>query len=140
MFGFQRVGDQIWAFADSRGKGFLIGGTAGRTTLLGEGLQHDDGHSHVFSSVIPTCKSYDPAFAYELAVIVQDGIRRMYQEGEDVFYYITIYNENYAMPPMPEAAAEGILRGIYRFREEPAARRKPTVQLLGSGPIMPGVL
>ena len=101
MFGFQRVGDMIWAFADSRGKGFLMGGTAGRTTMLGEGLQHQDGHSHVLASTVPTCLSYDPAYVYELAVIVQDGIRRMYQESENVFYYITMYNEDYAMPAMP---------------------------------------
>jgi hypothetical protein len=102
MFGFQRVGDLIWAFADSRGKGFLVGGTAGRTTLLGEGLQHEDGHSHVLSSVVPTCMSYDPAFAYEIAVIIQDGIRRMYENNEDHFYYLTVGNENYVQPPMPE--------------------------------------
>ena len=105
MFGFQRVGDMIWAFADSRGKGFLMGGTAGRTTMLGEGLQHQDGHSHVLASTVPTCLSYDPAYVYELAVILQDGIRRMYQEGESVFYYITMYNEDYAMPAMPEGVA-----------------------------------
>ena len=102
MFGFQRVGDLIWAFADARGKGFLCGGTAGRTTLSGEGLQHQDGHSIVLASTVPTCITYDPAFAYEIAIIVQDGIRRMYQEQEDRFYYLTLYNENYAMPAMPE--------------------------------------
>ena len=101
MFGFQRIGDFVWAFADARGKGFLVGGTAGRTTLLGEGLQHQDGHSHVLSSTIPTCASYDPAYAYEIAVIVQDGIRRMYENGEDLFYYLTVCNENYVQPPMP---------------------------------------
>src|SRR5215475_9177953 len=106
MFGFQRVGDMAWAFADSRGKGFLMGGTAGRTTMLGEGLQHQDGHSHVLSSTVPTCLSYDPAYVYELAVIVQDGLRRMYENAEDVFYYITMYNEDYAMPAMPEGSAE----------------------------------
>ena len=116
MFGFQRVGDLIWAFADARGKGFLMGGTAGRTTLAGEGLQHQDGHSLVLSSTVPTCHSYDPAYAYEIAVIVQDGIRRMYQEREDRFYYLTLYNENYPMPPMPQGVEEGILRGIYRYR------------------------
>ena len=109
MFGFQRVGDLVWAFADSRGKGFLMGGTAGRTTLLGEGLQHQDGHSPMLASTVPTCAIYDPAYAYELAVIIQDGIRRMYQEMEDRFYYITVYNENYVQPPMPEIA--GIARG-----------------------------
>ena len=116
MFGFQRIGDMIWAFADARGKGFLMGGTAGRTTLAGEGLQHQDGHSLVLSSTVPTCHSYDPAYVYEIAVIVQDGMRRMYQEGEDRFYYITLYNEDYAMPEMPPGAEEGILRGIYKFR------------------------
>ena len=115
MFGFQRIGDMIWAFADARGKGFLMGGTAGRTTLAGEGLQHQDGHSLVLSSTVPTCHSYDPAYVYEIAVIVQDGMRRMYQEGEDRFYYITLYNEDYAMPEMPAGAEEGILRGIYKF-------------------------
>ncbi|HYL73821.1 MAG TPA: pyruvate dehydrogenase (acetyl-transferring), homodimeric type [Bryobacteraceae bacterium] len=134
MFGFQRIGDLIWAFADSRGKGFLMGGTAGRTTLAGEGLQHQDGHSLVLSSAIPTCHSYDPAYAFEIAVIIQDGIRRMYQEMEDRFYYLTIYNENYAQPPMPEGVAEGILRGIYRYKA--ADGGKPQVQLFGSGPIL----
>jgi len=134
MFGFQRVGDLIWAFADARGRGFLVGGTAGRTTLAGEGLQHLDGHSHVLASVVPTCASYDCAYVYEIAVIVQDGIRRMFQEGEDRFYYITAYNEDYAMPEMPEGAAEGILRGIYKFK--PAPGGKATLQLFGSGPIL----
>src|SRR4029077_13589033 len=133
MFGFQRIGDLVWAFADARGKGFLMGGTAGRTTLSGEGLQHQDGHSLVLSSVVPTCHSYDPAYAYEIAVIVQDGIRRMYQEMEDRFYYLTIYNENYAQPPMPEGANEGILRGIYRFN---TADGTTQVHLFGSGPIL----
>ncbi|HUS05076.1 MAG TPA: pyruvate dehydrogenase (acetyl-transferring), homodimeric type, partial [Bryobacteraceae bacterium] len=134
MFGFQRIGDLIWAFGDSRGKGFLIGGTAGRTTLLGEGLQHQDGHSPVLSSTVPTCIWYDPAFAYEIAVIVQDGIRRMYQEGEDAFYYLTVCNENYAHPPMPEGSAAGILKGIYKYR--PAQGGKASLQLFGSGPIL----
>ena len=134
MFGFQRVGDMIWAFADARGKGFLMGGTAGRTTMLGEGLQHQDGHSHVLASTVPTCLSYDPAYVYELAVILQDGIRRMYQENESVFYYITMYNEDYAMPEMPEGSREGIVRGIYRFKSSP--KGKATVQLFGSGPIL----
>jgi len=135
MFGFQRVGDLIWAFADSRGKGFLMGGTAGRTTLSGEGLQHQDGHSLVHSSTVPTCRSYDPAYAYEIAVIVQDGIRRMYQEQEDRFYYLTLYNENYPMPAMPEGLnPEDILKGIYRCRA--AGRGKARVQLFGSGPIL----
>ena len=135
MFGFQRVGDMIWAFGDARGKGFLCGGTAGRTTLAGEGLQHQDGHSILLSSTIPTCATYDPAYAYEIAIIVQDGIRRMYQNGEDRFYYITLYNENYAMPAMPaDLDPEGVLKGIYRFR--PAADGKPRVHLFGSGPIL----
>ena len=134
MFGFQRVGDMIWAFADSRGKGFLMGGTAGRTTMLGEGLQHQDGHSQVLASTVPTCLSYDPAYVYELATILQDGIRRMYQENEQVFYYITMYNEDYAMPAMPDGVKEGIVRGIYKFKA--AAKGKATVQLFGSGPIL----
>ena len=134
MFGFQRIGDMIWAFADARGKGFLMGGTAGRTTLAGEGLQHQDGHSLVLSSTVPTCHSYDPAYVYEIAVIVQDGMRRMHEVGEDRFYYITLYNEDYAMPEMPPGAEEGILRGIYKFRN--AAEGKALVQLFGSGPIL----
>ncbi len=136
MFGFQRIGDLIWAFADSRGKGFLVGGTAGRTTLLGEGLQHDDGHSHVLSSVVPTCRSYDPAYAYEIAVIVQDGIRRMYENNEDHFYYLTVGNENYAQPPMPEGdgVKEGILRGMYLYR--PSQEGVAQIALFGSGSIL----
>ncbi|MGI8742947.1 MAG: pyruvate dehydrogenase (acetyl-transferring), homodimeric type [Bryobacteraceae bacterium] len=134
MFGFQRIGDLIWAFADARGKGFLMGGTAGRTTLAGEGLQHQDGHSLVLSTTVPTCASYDPAYAFEVAVIVQDGIRRMYQEMEDRFYYIALYNENYPQPTMPEGAAEGILKGIYRYQA--ADGGKAQVQLFGSGPIL----
>ncbi len=134
MFGFQRIGDMIWAFADARGKGFLMGGTAGRTTLAGEGLQHQDGHSLVLSSTVPTCHSYDPAYVYEIAVIVQDGMRRMHQEGEDRFYYITLYNEDYAMPEMPPGAEVGILRGLYKFRA--AADGKAVVQLFGSGSIL----
>ena len=136
MFGFQRVGDLIWAFGDARGKGFLCGGTAGRTTLAGEGLQHQDGHSLVLASTVPTCAAYDPAYAYEIAIIVQDGIRRMYQEQEDRFYYLTLYNENYPMPPMPEGLdPEGVLKGIYRFRAAPdgqgrgaAFRQRPDPQ------------
>jgi pyruvate dehydrogenase E1 component len=136
MFGYQRVGDLIWSFGDSRGKGFLLGGTAGRTTLLGEGLQHDDGQSPLLFSVVPTCAIYDPAYAYELAVIVQDGIRRMYEQGEDRFYYLTVYNENYVQPPMPEGEGvrEGILRGIYKYR--PADKGPAAAQLLGSGSIL----
>ncbi len=117
MFGFQRIGDLAWSAADSRARGFLMGATAGRTTLMGEGLQHQDGHSPLLASTIPACQTYDPAFAYELAVIVQDGIKRMYVDNEDIFYYITIYNENYEQPAMPEGAEEGILRGIYRWSE-----------------------
>ena len=136
MFGFQRVGDMIWAFGDSRGKGFLVGGTAGRTTLLGEGLQHDDGHSHVMSSVYPTCISYDPAWAYEIAVIVQDGIRRMYENNESHFYYLTVGNENYAQPALPETAGirEGILRGMYLYKQSEIGPAQVT--LFGSGSIL----
>jgi pyruvate dehydrogenase E1 component len=135
MFGFQRVGDLIWAFADARGKGFLCGGTAGRTTLAGEGLQHQDGHSLVLASTVPTCAAYDPAYAFEIAVIVQDGIRRMFERQEDRFYYLTLYNENYPMPVAPSALdTEGILKGIYRYR--PALEGKAQVQLFGSGPIL----
>jgi pyruvate dehydrogenase E1 component len=134
MFGYQRVGDMVWAAADSRVKGFLMGGTAGRSTLLGEGLQHQDGHSPLLFSAVPTCAIYDPAYAYELAVIVQDGIRRMYQEREDRFYYLTVYNENYAQPPMPEGdhIREGILRGLYKYK----ASENPVAQLFGSGPML----
>ncbi len=138
MFGFQRVGDMIWAFADSRGKGFLMGGTAGRTTMLGEGLQHQDGHSVVLASTVPTCATYDPAYVYELAVILQDGLHRMYEAGEDLFYYITMYNEDYAMPAMPEGVREGIVRGIYKFK--PAQQGEAQIQLFGSGPILNEVL
>jgi pyruvate dehydrogenase E1 component len=138
MFGFQRVGDMMWAFADARGKGFLMGGTAGRTTMMGEGLQHQDGHSPLLMSVIPTCVSYDPAYVYEMATILEDGMKRMYEDGEDVFYYITMYNEDYAMPEMPEGAREGIVRGIYKLK--PAAGGKAVAQLFGSGPILNEVL
>jgi pyruvate dehydrogenase E1 component len=135
MFGFQRVGDAIWAFADARGKGFLCGGTAGRTTLSGEGLQHQDGHSMVHASTVPTCSTYDPAYAYEIAIIVREGIRRMYQNGEDLFYYITLYNENYAMPAMPSGLdPEAVLKGIYRFKAP--EKGKPKIHLFGSGPIL----
>ena len=134
MFGFQRVGDLAWAAGDIRARGFLLGATSGRTTLEGEGLQHDDGHSHVLASVIPSCVAYDPAYAYEIAVILQDGMRRMYQEEEDVFYYLTLLNEKTAHPPMPEGAETGIVRGMYRLREGAAGAIR--VQLLGSGAIL----
>jgi pyruvate dehydrogenase E1 component len=135
MFGFQRTGDQIWAFGDARGRGFMMGATAGRTTLTGEGLQHDDGHSHILASTVPNVLAYDPAFAYELAIIVRDGIRRMYGEaGEDIFYYVTLYNENWAMPAKPEGVEEGVLRGLYRFRAAEQGSRR--VQILGSGSIL----
>ena len=133
MFGFQRIGDLIWAFADARGKGFLMGGTAGRTTLNGEGLQHQDGHTLMLYSVVPTCVVYDPAYVYEIAVIIQDGMKRMYELGEDRFYYITLYNEDYPMPEMPEGVTEGILRGLYKYKDAP--KGKAVVQLFGSGPI-----
>ncbi len=136
MFGFQRVGDLIWAFADSRGKGFLVGGTAGRTTLNGEGLQHQDGHSLLVASTVPTIAAYDPAFAYEIAVIVREGIRRMYENREDLFYYLTVYNENYVHPAMPEGAEEGILKGLYLFKKAELPKAKARVQLLGSGPMV----
>ncbi|HVX61878.1 MAG TPA: pyruvate dehydrogenase (acetyl-transferring), homodimeric type [Pirellulales bacterium] len=136
MFGFQRIGDLIWAAADTRCRGFLLGGTAGRTTLNGEGLQHEDGHSHLFSMAYPTVRSYDPAYAYETAVIVMDGLRRMYEEGEDCMYYITLHNENYQMPAMPEGAEEGIVRGMYKVSSVDAGAKRPQVQLLGSGAIL----
>src|SRR5258708_13272685 len=123
MFGFQRIADFIWAAADMRMRGFLLGGTSGRTTLAGEGLQHQDGNSHVLGLPVPNIKAYDPAFAYEIAVIIQDGIRRMYKDGENVFYYITVMNEPYAMPPMPGDVKDGILRVMYRF--QPTATPKP---------------
>ena len=140
MFGFQRVADLIWAGADSRVRGFLLGATSGRTTLAGEGLQHQDGQSHVYSLSVPNCISYDPAFAYELAVIIQDGIRRMYKEQESIFYYLTVMNEQYAMPQMPEGSREGILRGLYRFSRAANEKAKLKVQLLGSGAILNEVI
>ncbi len=141
MFGFQRVGDLAWAFGDQRGRGFLIGGTAGRTTLMGEGLQHQDGHSHVLASTVPNCITYDPAWAYEIAVIIQDGLRRMYRDREDVFYYITVGNENYPMPAMPKGVEEGIIKGLYKFAEMPAKpkgkrKARPKAHILGSGAIL----
>ncbi len=139
MFGFQRIGDLIWAAADQRARGFVLGGTAGRTTLAGEGLQHQDGQSHVLAWPVPNCLSYDPAFAYEIAVIIQDGIKRMYRDGESIFYYLTLMNEQYEMPPMPEGAREGILKGLYRFNPATGGQ-KPRVQLLGSGAILNEVI
>jgi pyruvate dehydrogenase E1 component len=144
MFGFQRIGDLAWAAGDSRARGFLMGGTAGRTTLNGEGLQHEDGHSHLISATIPNCVSYDPTYAHEVAVIVQDGLRRMYAEQEDVFYYLTIMNENYSHPGMPEGredeVADGIRRGLYLLTESGLTQKgrgaAPRVQLLGSGTIL----
>lgn len=136
MFGFQRVGDLMWAAGDQQARGFMIGGTSGRTTLNGEGLQHQDGHSHIQSLTIPNCISYDPAYAYEVAVIMQDGLRRMYGEQENVYYYITTLNENYAQPAMPKDAEEGIRKGIYKLDTVKGKKGKPTVQLLGSGSIL----
>ncbi len=140
MFGFQRVGDLAWAAGDMRARGFLLGGTAGRTTLNGEGLQHEDGHSHILASTIPNCVSYDPTFAYELAVIIHDGLRRMYQEQEDIYYYITVMNENYTHPAMPEGVEKGILKGMYLFSEGKTTKNAPRVQLLGSGTILREVI
>ena len=134
MFGFQRIGDLAWASGDMRARGFLVGGTAGRTTLAGEGLQHDDGHSHMLSANIPNCISYDPTYSYELAVIIQDGLRRMFKEQENVFYYITVMNENYTHPDMPQGCEDGILKGLYLFSE--GEGQSATVQLLGSGTIL----
>jgi pyruvate dehydrogenase E1 component len=137
MFGFQRVGDLIWAAADSRSRGFLVGGTAGRTTLAGEGLQHQDGSSHLIASTIPNCRAYDPCFGHEVAAIVEDGARRMLEGHEDVFYYLTTYNENYDHPGMPpDASQEGVLKGMYLLKKNAKAK----VQLLGSGPILREVI
>ena len=135
MFGFQRIGDLMWLAGDIKAKGFLLGATSGRTTLNGEGLQHQDGHSLILSSTIPNLLTYDPAFAYEVAVIIADGMRRMYVEGEDVFYYLTLYNENYIMPPMPAGAEDGILKGLYKFKTGPE-RKKLRAHIFGSGPII----
>ena len=144
MFGFQRIGDLAWAAGDMRARGFLVGGTSGRTTLNGEGLQHEDGHSHILSATIPNCVSYDPTYAYEVAVIVQDGLRRMYGEQEDVYYYLTTLNENYEHPAMPEGAESGIVRGMYLLRAGEGAKGKakaaPRVQLLGCGAILREVI
>jgi pyruvate dehydrogenase E1 component len=137
MFGFQRVGDFIWAAADARTRGFLLGGTSGRTTLAGEGLQHQDGNSHTLALSVPTCRAYDPAFAYELAVIIDDGIKRMYGEGEQTFYYITVMNEQYEMPPMPDGVRDGIVKGLYRLKPAPSdVHGGARAQLLGSGAIL----
>jgi pyruvate dehydrogenase E1 component len=145
MFGFQRIGDLIWAAGDIRARGFLLGGTAGRTTLNGEGLQHQDGHSQLFAMAFPTVRAYDPAFVYESTVIMLDGLERMYAKGEDWIYYLTVYNENYEMPAMPAGCAEGILKGLYKFADvpatgKPAAQDLPHVNLLGSGAILREVI
>src|SRR5256885_10281380 len=146
MFGFQRIGALIGAAADSRPRGFLLGGTAGRTTLAGEGLQHQDGNSHLFALAYPNCLPYDPAFAYEIAVIIEDGIRRMYVEQESVFYYLTVMNEQYEMPAMPAGGAgdnatrEGILKGLYKFRASSKPNAKWRAQLFGSGAILTEVI
>jgi pyruvate dehydrogenase E1 component len=137
MFGFQRIGDLAWAAADSRTRGFLLGGTSGRTTLNGEGLQHEDGHSQVFASFIPNCISYDPTYGYEVAVIIQDGLRRMLTDQEDKYWYITLLNENYRHPEMPKGAEAGILKGMYLLRETAGnGKKSPRVQLMGSGAIL----
>jgi pyruvate dehydrogenase E1 component len=138
MFGFQRIGDFAWAAGDMQARGFLVGGTAGRTTLNGEGLQHQDGHSHVLASTIPNCRAYDPTFGYELAVIVHHGLKRMYEMGDKVFYYVTVMNEAYAQPAMPNGVEEGIVRGMYRLAEYGPGKRR--VRLLGSGTILREVL
>ncbi len=147
MFGLQRVGDLAWASGDMRARGFLLGATAGRTTLNGEGLQHEDGHSHVLASTIPNCVSYDPTFAYEVAVIIQDGLRRMVENQEDVFYYITLMNENYPHPGLADGAREGILKGMYKLNDPgsgtagaSSGAAVPRVQLLGSGTILREVI
>ena len=142
MFGFQRIGDLIWAAADERTRGVLIGGTAGRTTLAGEGLQHQDGHSHVLAMSVPNLMAYDPAFAYEIAVIIRDGIKRMYVDQESIFYYLTVTNEPLAMPEMPsgDGIREGILKGLYRFKKSAKKDAKLKAQLFGSGTIMYEVL
>jgi pyruvate dehydrogenase E1 component len=135
MFGFQRTGDFSWAFGDARGRGFLLGATAGRTTLNGEGLQHQDGHTHALFSVVPNVLCYDPAFAFEVATIIKDGLDRMYVKGEDVFYYLTLYNEDYPMPAMPTGCEDGILKGLYLYRSA-VQQAKHRAQVLGSGVIL----
>jgi len=136
IFGMQRMFDLIWAAGDIKARGFLVGGIAGKTTLAGEGLQHADGHGHLFTMAVPHLKAYDPAFGYELAVIVRDGLQRMYEKREDVFYYITMMNEFYLMPPMPEGVKEGILRGMYRYKPAGKTKSQMKVNLLGSGTIL----
>jgi pyruvate dehydrogenase E1 component len=142
MFGFQRVGDAIWAAADQRARGFLLGATSGRTTLSGEGLQHQDGSSHLVAATVPNCKSYDPAFACELAVILDAGMRDMLEHQEDIFYYITLMNENYAQPDLPAGATDGVLRGAYPYAvfKAPGRSKKRIVTLLGSGAILTEVI
>jgi pyruvate dehydrogenase E1 component len=140
MFGFQRVADLIWNGADCQARGFLLGATAGRTTLSGEGLQHEDGQSHIYAATVPTCRAYDPAFGYEVAVIVEDGVRRMMSEGENGFYYITLYSENYLHPALPAGVEEGIRCGIYPLRRSALGNDRPRVQLIGSGSILREIL
>jgi pyruvate dehydrogenase E1 component len=140
MFGFQRVADLIWSAADCQARGFLLGATAGRTTLSGEGLQHEDGQSHIYAATVPTCRAYDPAFSYEVSIIVEDGVRRMMSEGENCFYYLTLYNENYKHPTIPGNAEDGIRRGMYQLRRSPLGGHVPRVQLLGSGSILNEVI
>lgn len=139
MFGFQRVGDMMWLAGDIRARGFLLGGTSGRTTLNGEGLQHQDAHSQLMATTIPSLYTYDPAFAYELAVIISDGMKRMYRDGEDIFYYLSVYNENYAQPAMPDGCEEGILKGLYKFKAG-AEGKKHKAQIFGSGSIIRSAL
>jgi pyruvate dehydrogenase E1 component len=138
MFGFQRIGDLAWAAGDMQARGFLMGGTAGRTTLAGEGLQHQDGHSHIMAGTIPNCISYDPTFAYELAVIIHSGLKRMYQQKDNVFYYITVMNENYPHPGMPKGCEDGIVKGLYCLEE--GEEKGPKLQLMGSGTILREVI
>jgi pyruvate dehydrogenase E1 component len=138
MFGFQRIGDLAWAAGDMRARGFLLGGTAGRTTLNGEGLQHEDGNSHVIASMVPNCVSYDPSFSYELAIILHSGLCRMYQQMEDLYFYVTVMNENYTHPAMPDGVEEGVLKGLYRFRA--GQNEGHPVQLIGSGAILREVI
>jgi pyruvate dehydrogenase E1 component len=142
MFGFQRIGDLAWAAGDMRSRGFLLGGTAGRTTLNGEGLQHEDGHSLLWAASVPNCISYDPTFGFELAVIMQDGLRRMVAEQEDVYYYITVMNENYEHPAIPQgdSVAADIIKGMYAFRKAEADKKAPRVQLMGAGTIFNEVI